>query len=139
MSTVYMSPSEGQARVYRDPRRGWIAGVCAGLAQSLGVTPCFVRCLAVIAFVFANLWAVAAYVVAALLLPKREQPASECEARARGRETLDPDAEARYTQAAEADLERLRNRFRDMEDRLRGMEAHVTSRERTLDEELRRL
>ena len=41
-------PPNDRWRVFRDPDRGWIAGVCAGIAESAGVDPMVIRLAAVI-------------------------------------------------------------------------------------------
>lgn len=58
-------------RLYRDPARRWLAGVCAGIADYLDVEPAVVRLLAVLGLVFFFIPVVAAYVVLALALPRR--------------------------------------------------------------------
>ncbi len=54
-----------------DKKRGWIGGVCAGLANVLGTDPAFLRVGAVVAAVFAPQLAIAAYAIAWILLADR--------------------------------------------------------------------
>lgn len=61
-------------RLYRDTERGWIAGVCAGIADYAGTDPALVRVLAVIGLVFFFVPVLIAYVVCAIVL-KPKPPA----------------------------------------------------------------
>ena len=59
-------------RLRLDPREGWIAGVCAGLANYLNTDPAFVRVATVVTGLFLPKLVVAAYLIAWLLLdPER--------------------------------------------------------------------
>ncbi len=52
-------------RLYRDTEQGWIAGVCAGIADYAGTDPALVRVFAVIGLVFFFVPVLIAYVVCA--------------------------------------------------------------------------
>ncbi len=58
-------------RVYRDTERGWIFGVCAGIADYIGVEPLPVRLAAVLCLVFFFVPALVAYAVFAIVLKPR--------------------------------------------------------------------
>ena len=67
-------------RIMLDSRGGWIAGVCAGLANYLETDPAFVRVAVVISALFLPKLTIAAYLIAWLVLdrdrerePKRER------------------------------------------------------------------
>ena len=45
MTHGQMPPEPSWRRLYRNPRRGWIAGVCAGLADYFGVGACLIRAI----------------------------------------------------------------------------------------------
>lgn len=64
-------PPNDRWRVFRDPDRGWIAGVCAGIAESAGVDPMVIRLAAVISTIFFVVPALVAYVALAIVLPVR--------------------------------------------------------------------
>lgn len=115
-------------RLYRSADRGLIAGVCAGLAEYFGVDVTLTRVLvAVGAFFFPIL--IVAYVVLALLLPKRSSMDAGGD---------DRDTELRRHVRAEphATLDSVRHRFRDLDRRLQRLEKHVTSGRYRLDREL---
>lgn len=64
-------PPNDRWRVFRDPDRGWIAGVCAGIAESAGVDPMVIRLAAGISTIFFVVPALVAYVALAIVLPVR--------------------------------------------------------------------
>ena len=66
-------PSWG--RLYRDGRRAWLAGVCAGIADYFGLNPCLVRALTATSAVFFTFPTVVAYLIAAFALPPGRQHA----------------------------------------------------------------
>lgn len=55
-------------RFRRDRRRGWIGGVCAGIARTWGTDPAFLRAGLVLAALFTPKVAVGLYAVAWILL-----------------------------------------------------------------------
>lgn len=108
-------------RLYRNPGKGKLFGVCAGLADYFGIDPLPVRIGSVLGLIFFSGPVVIAYLIAALALKPRP-------------ETLYRDkAEETFWRAVsnkpEQTLSGLRHKFRDLERRLGGMEAYVTSAE----------
>ncbi len=55
-------------RITLDSREGWIAGVCAGLANYVETDPAFVRVAVIISALFMPKVTVAAYLIAWLVL-----------------------------------------------------------------------
>ncbi|MGH7156323.1 MAG: envelope stress response membrane protein PspC [Acetobacteraceae bacterium] len=108
-----------RSRVYRDSARGWLAGVCAGIADYMETDPWLVRVAAVICLIFFFVPTVIAYVAFALVL-KPKPPAlfgtAEEESFWRGMRG-DPGGT----------LYRLRERFGAVERRLNRAETLVTS------------
>ena len=108
-------------RLYRDPARGWLAGVCAGLADYLGTSPGVLRGVVSLGVLFFTVPTVVAYVVLALVLPQKPP-----------RLFADAEEEDFWRDVTTAPVEAvatLRRRFRDYERRIRRMEALVTSDE----------
>ena len=106
-------------RLYRDPEHGLLAGVCAGIADYLGVERIVIRLAFVLTLVLFIVPAALGYILLAIALPKRPPSlyASEEEAAFwRGVATAPDDT-----------LAGLRGRFGDLEARLRAMERQVTS------------
>jgi phage shock protein C len=58
--------------LYRDPARGWVAGVAAGLAERFGVSAGIIRlCFLLMAFMGTPILAGVLYAVLAVLMPAR--------------------------------------------------------------------
>lgn len=113
--------------LHRNPARGRIAGVCAGVADYLAVDPFVVRLGFVSAVIFLTPFAVLAYILGVMLLPVQPPGGSFTAAAAEPEE----DAGTR--------LHALRNRFRSCEKRIEDLEAHVASREYELSRAIRDL
>lgn len=123
MDSHYASP-----RLTRDVHRRWIAGVLAGAARHFGWNLFALRLVVIVAMLTPLVPAViVAYVLAALLIPANHHlppPAPLAAA---------PEPLANRVPTADE----LRWRLREMEDRLRAMEAYVTSTQYEIDRELR--
>jgi phage shock protein C len=118
-------------RLYRDGRRAWLAGVCAGIADYFGLNPCLVRALIVASAVFFTFPTVVAYIIAAFALPRR--PA----------ELYDSPEEEAFWRSVRLEPGRtahdLARKFQELERRLRAAEARVTSSEFKLRRQFRDL
>lgn len=118
-------------RLYRDRQRGLILGVCAGIADYLGVSPLLVRFVALIGLFMFSVPTVLAYLLAAALIERKPD-----DVHISGAEEMfwrSVRTEPRQT------VRELRHKFREMERRLRAMEGWVTSREFKLNREFRDL
>lgn len=118
-------------RLYRNPRQGYVAGVCAGIADYFGVQPFLVRLAMVVGVLFLHVVLVIAYIVAALALPARPEQLYR-----------DEDEEAFWrTMAIKPDrsLAGLAQKFRDFEKRVAGLEAYVASKEYEVNRAIRDL
>jgi phage shock protein C len=110
-----------RTRIYRDPARGWVAGVCAGIADYLDVGPSLVRLAAVLCLIFFFVPTAVAYVAFALVLKPRPPAlfsSADEESYFRGLRN-DPGSTLRG----------IRERFGRLERRLARAEALVTSDE----------
>lgn len=119
------------SRLYRNTERGKIFGVCAGLADYFGVSVFMVRILAVIALFMFTLPTLVCYFLAALFISRA--PVFEYQS----------DAEKEFWRQVRVKpsetLSRLRHRYREQEQRIRNMEAFVTSSEAKLHRAFRDL
>lgn len=109
-------------RLYRDPQAGVIFGVCAGLADYFGVKIWQVRTAAVLMLMIFTPWTMFLYFMAAIFVPRRPEE----------RPYRSPDEEEFWRSVSgrpEQTLSSLRYRFRTLEERLAGLEKHVTSDE----------
>ncbi|HUC64933.1 MAG TPA: envelope stress response membrane protein PspC [Stellaceae bacterium] len=116
---VWTNSSSSRYRLWRDPDRGIVAGVCAGIANYIGSEPIVVRLVAVLGLIFFFPPTVIAYVILAVVLqpkPRALYASAEEEAFWRGVNTAPTDT-----------LGALKAKFRDLEDRLGQMEGQVAS------------
>jgi phage shock protein C len=117
-------------RLQRDVERRWIGGVCAGLANYLTVPVFFVR-LCALPLVLTPLLplSVVAYVVACLAIPaapERTEPVDTEREEFRRSALASPSATFRH----------VRHQMRELEHRIRRMEAYVTSPGFDIDQQL---
>lgn len=128
-----MTASKSPNRLYKDPENGRLMGVCAGFANWMGINVTAVRVLFVL---FCLVWGwflvpLVLYFVLGMVLEEKPQDLYQ-----------DAEEEQFWTEVRKrpqytaADMKR---RFRDVEDRVRRMEAYVTSKRFKLDRELRDL
>lgn len=62
-------------RFHRDPKNGWLGGICAGVAEALGTDPTFLRVGFVVSGIFLPKITIAVYLVAWILLDERRSGA----------------------------------------------------------------
>jgi phage shock protein C len=122
-------------RLYRDADRAALGGVCAGLATYLGFNLKVTRLLCIIAFLCAFPFAMVAYLVAVLVIPSSSSRIYDDEIReARRKEALREEI-----LRAKPTVRDVRERYREMDERLARIERYVTSSRYKLDEEFRQL
>ncbi|MXQ70503.1 envelope stress response membrane protein PspC [Aeromonas caviae] len=124
--------------LYRNPQRGKIAGVCAGLAEYFGVETWIVRLLAISGLIFAGFITFTAYIAAWFLLDKKpvtlysQEDAEFSEVRMKARSWQ---AGVTPHQA----LARIGQELDALEPRVQRIEKLVTSKEFTLQREFSKL
>lgn len=133
--------------LYRDPDKGKIAGVCAGIAEYFGWELWLVRIIVISGVLLSGSFFLVAYVAAWFILDKKEvvqsragnsinvqssnsQPETSVEVKAKVWQAGEPPRQAFYD---------INRRFSSMETRLRKMETYVTSSEFQLNREINRL
>lgn len=145
-------------RLYRDPSREKIVGVCAGIARYYGVEPWVVRCVAVTGLLFFPTIVFPAYWIAYFVMEKPPGLDGDGSDRRRTRRQRGRHAGGRYEEAEEARFDHrspaqelgprlsprysLRNVQADLTEvelRLRRMESHVTSGRYELQRELHKI
>ena len=112
-------------RLYRDADRAVLGGVCAGLATYLGFNLKVTRFLCIIAFLC----------VAVLVIPSSSSRIYDEEMF----ETRRKEALREEILRAKPTVRDVRERYREMDERLARIEKYVTSSRYKLDEEFRRL
>jgi phage shock protein C len=121
-----MDPHYAPPRLTRDVERLWIAGVLAGVARHFGWNLVALRLVVILALLTPLLpVAIVAYLLAALLIPSNHPP------------PVPPAASPEPLRNRAPSVDELRSRLRAMEDRLRAIEAYVTSARYEIDRELR--
>lgn len=117
-------------RLYRNPRRGVLFGVCAGLSDYFGTDVTVVRVLTVAGAFFSGPLVCIAYLLLGIMLPRRPYDAAQDMANPVRREVRADPHEI---------LSNVRYRARDLDARLARLEKYVTSRSFQLDREFRKL
>jgi len=115
-------------RLYRNPRRRLLAGVCAGISDWTGFNLTALRVIVVLLAIPFTAVIVVGYVLLALLLPKAPDDLYRDEA---------DEKFWRETRRAPTDsVASLHGRFRRLDERLQRMERWLTSREYRFRQEL---
>ena len=123
--------------LHRDPDHGWIAGVCAGLATYFDVDRKVVRIIMVLGLIFFAWPTFIAYLVAAVLLPRRSRPAV---ADTHRQTAPDPVLDDELDDPAYApQLHEVGDDFDHLERKLRGLEAYLSSKDLELNRAFRNL
>lgn len=131
--TVFKRPYTG--RFYRYPQRGWVAGVCAGIADWLDISVKWVRVIAILALIFSGIFPLV-LIYAGLWYAMEEAP--------EGHPTRirEPSHSARYgaePHATRVETTDIESAFMRLERRLRDLEAGVTEPDFKLKREFRDL
>lgn len=119
-------------KLYRNPRRGMVFGVCAGIAEYFGFDVTVTRVIVAVGAFFSFFLFVVAYVVLGLILPVRAYGSEP------GREAGDR-LDRQVRSSPHDTLANVRYRFRDLDARLQRLEKYVTSNRYKLDREFRKL
>lgn len=118
-------------KLFKNPENGILTGICAGIADYLGISTTIVRAIFIIGTLFLSPLFLIAYIVLAFVLDRKP---------VRLYETPDEETFWRSMRFTPRDtFTSLRHKFRTMEDRLRKMEDKVTSREFELENEYKNL
>ena len=140
--TAYVSTHD--RRFTRDAERGVVAGVCAGIADYFGFRLFAVRAIFIIALFVAFPFAALTYIAIVLLVPSESryevvvEREIRCRRRMSRRERRRVEAELREQEQARK-TERVRERYRSLDERLARIEKYVTSSRYDLDREFRNL
>lgn len=134
--------AESDRHFYRDRDRAILGGVCAGLANYLGFNLKVTRILAFIAFLTAMPIAIIAYLAAVFLIPSEshghQDAATDRCCSGRKRRKLKEDKQNVESPKSSV-AEDINRRCESLDERLKCLEKHVTSKRYQLDQELSRL
>jgi phage shock protein C len=118
-------------RIYRDTSHSVLTGVCAGVADYFGTSRAAVRIATVVLGLFFPLHVVLAYVIASFLIKPRPQ------------DLYSGPAEEKFWRSVRKSpsetFARAKHKFMSLEQRLRRMEAYVTSSEFELEREINKV
>lgn len=138
--------AESGRHFYRDRDRAILGGVCAGLAEYLGFNLKVTRILAFIAFLTAMPIAIIGYLAAVFLIPSESRGLTDRDADAatdrrcykrKRRRRKEAKQDIGRRQASISD--NINQRCESLDERLKHLEKHVTSKRYQLDQELSRL
>ena len=116
--------------LHRDPSRGRVSGVCAGIASYYGLNLKLIRVAMIVAAFFNPFLTIGGYVIATLLLKPAPEPRPMG-----GQSEMNVGTTAERAKAAEEDLPpelrfaALKDKFRELEERTGDIETLVTSSE----------
>lgn len=119
-------------RLYKNRRDKVVSGVCAGIADYFNTDTALVRIAAILMLFFAGPFTVFAYIVAAIIMPARPDSARP----------VSPEEDQFWrgvSRRPEATFSNLKYRFRDLDERLQGIERVVTSDEWKLRRQFREI
>ena len=116
------SAAQSQTQLYRS-RDGMVLGVCKGVADYFDFSLFWVRCVALVVFLFSGLWAVGGlYLLAALLM----KPAPVIPLQT----SQEQEFYHSYAGSRGMALQRLKRSFDKLDRRIQRLEHLLTSRER---------
>jgi phage shock protein C len=111
-------------KLYLDKENSYIYGVCAGIADYMGIDPVIVRIITVVSLIFGVPFVIIGYFLLAWLLEYKPSDMYETK------------EESDFWKGVRTEpsntIRDIRYKFRDIERRLRAAEAHVTSSEYNL-------
>lgn len=119
-------------RLYKNRRDKVVSGVCAGIADYFNTDTALVRIAAILMLFMAGPFTIFAYIVAAIIMPTR--PNVE--------RSVSPEEDQFWrgvSRRPEATFSNLKYRFRDLDERLQGIERVVTSDEWKLRRQFREI
>lgn len=118
-------------RLYRNTKEGKVMGVCAGIADYFGVDVWAVRAVAVVGLIFFMVPTLVGYFIAGAFLEPRPN------------DLYADEADEKFWRDVRTEpggtVQDLSRRFADLDRRIQGIEAYVTSKEFELNRDIRDL
>ena len=131
--------------LFRSRRSRWIAGVCGGLAENMNWSPTGLRIIAILLFMFTGSFAFLAYIAAWFLIASRSEAPYAGQTYNHETPPKNPNGPQNIKQkvfshkeAATSRIYEIRDRLSSIDQRIRAMETHVTSKKYQFDRELHR-
>jgi phage shock protein C len=132
------APGYRTSKLYRDPRRQRIAGVCAGFARYFGVEVWVVRGIAITGVIVMPALTIPAYIIAALVIPKFREDGIAVDTKLQT-DHSSPAPELGARLSPRGSLRSVQGVLDEVELKLRRIESHVTSGQFELQRELKRI
>ncbi|WP_087022752.1 envelope stress response membrane protein PspC [Thaumasiovibrio subtropicus] len=132
-----MSCRGSKPKLYRDPKNGKIGGVCAGIADYMGMEVWFVRILAFTFLLFGGFFTFVAYFAACLILDKAPVEQVKKQTHKAAHTVKQRNWQSGSTPGRV--LESLKDDFDRQDKQLQAMEAYVTSSRFKVDREFNNL
>ncbi len=121
--------------LYRNPKRGLLAGICAGLADYFNIPIWVARLIAISLFIFVTQLFVIAYIAGIFLLAKR--PAQRTYGHEQTEQQTKQDRNPfNYQKPAGQRLRAIHERLQALDKKLRKMEGYVTSKRYQFNREI---
>ena len=138
--SFHQRKTEGWGKnLYRNPKEGIIAGVCAGLADNFEVDNWVVRLIFIAGLIFLQGFAIMAYIALWVFLGKRGE-ARHCEYEYdESHRSYRPKKVFKNSESADVRLQRATDRLKRAVRRVEDMESYVTSRKFELDKEFAKI
>lgn len=141
---------KSRGELFRDPAKGKIAGVCAGLAQYFGWETWLVRILVVSGVLLGMSFFIILYIAGWFILDKKPSKYSASDVEQNVKQKMHEEevfngsvkVKSRIWQAGEAPKQAIRDinlKFKALEGELRSMERYVTSADFTVSREINKL
>lgn len=128
-----MSRFRGQKKLYRNRQKGIVGGVCAGLADYFELDVMLVRILFIVSVMVTLQVAIIFYIVACFVLDNDPDTLTNREGK------LDQKFKLKSAHERKSVLNSVHDRFGKVEDRIRRLEAYVTSSSFRIRDEINRL
>jgi len=126
--------------LYRNKKKGYLGGVCAGLADDFDVDTWVVRLFTFGGFLFLGSFVVIAYIALWWFLDVRPKGEDGYEYEYDERQqSYRPKKMFKYADSANSRLRRAKEKLDDAERRVTEMERHVTSKKFDLDREFSKI
>ncbi len=143
--------SRKSRRLYKNPDKAKLCGVCAGIAEYLDFETWLIRLIALSFLIFSGGTAVVAYFVACFILEPKpgSQTNKGCFGRVNRRYQNEKSEDAPYKasvkdvwkkgKAPTETLQKAEDSFESMEEKLQAMETYVTSKKYQLEKEFEKM
>ncbi len=128
-----MSRFRGQKKLYRNRKKGMVGGVCAGLADYFELDAKLVRIFFIVALIMTLQVAFIFYIIACFALDNDPDTLTNQDGK------LDDKFKLKSAYERKSVIHSVQDRFGKVEDRIRRLEAYVTSSSFKLRDEINRL